>query len=102
MNLHKGVTLGRENRGIRKGTPVIGNKVWIGVNSTVVGHVHIGNDVLIAPNSFINFDVPDHSIVVGNPGRIIHREGGTDGYISNPVSSGETRVQRHIATQKGI
>lgn len=33
-NIHKGVTIGQENRGIRKGTPVIGNEVWIGINAT--------------------------------------------------------------------
>lgn len=30
----------------------------------------IGNDVLIAPGAFVNFDVPDNSIVIGNPGMI--------------------------------
>lgn len=36
-NIHKGVTIGRENCGKRNGTPVIGNEVWIGVNATIVG-----------------------------------------------------------------
>jgi serine O-acetyltransferase len=30
----------------------------------------VGNDVMIAPNTFVNFDVPDHSIVVENPASI--------------------------------
>lgn len=66
-NLHKGVTIGQQNRGLRKGTPVIGNCVWIGVNATIVGNIHIGDDVLIAPNSYVNCDVPSHSVVLGNP-----------------------------------
>ena len=82
-NLHKGVTIGNENRGKRKGSPTIGNKVWIGINSTIVGRISIGDDVLIAPNCFVNFDVPSHSIVIGNPGRIIHNEKATLGYIEN-------------------
>lgn len=36
--------------------------------------VKIGNNVLIAPNAFVNFDVPDNSIVIGNPGQIIIRD----------------------------
>ena len=48
-NIHKGVTIGQENRGKRKGAPVLGDCVWLGVNSTVVGAVTIGDDVLIAP-----------------------------------------------------
>lgn len=81
-NIHKGVTLGQENRGMRKGTPMIGNKVWIGVNATVVGNVTIGNDVLIAPNSFVNCDVPDHSIAFGNPCIIKPKDNATEGYIN--------------------
>ncbi len=85
-NIHKGVTIGQENRGIRKGAPTIGDCVWIGVNSTIVGRITIGNDVLIAPNSYVNCDVPSHSIVFGNPCIIKHRENATEGYINNKVS----------------
>ncbi len=79
--LHKGVTIGKENRGKRVGTPTIGNKVWIGVNSTIVGNITIGNDVLIAPNTFVNCDIPDHSIVFGNPCIIKHRDHATEYYL---------------------
>lgn len=85
VSIHKDVTLGQENRGKRKGAPILGNDVWIGINSTLVGKIIIGNDVLIAPNSFVNFDVPDHSIVMGNPARIIPSENATEGYITNKV-----------------
>lgn len=81
-NLNKGCTLGKENRGKRKGAPILGDNVWIGTNSVVVGKVHIGNDVLIAPNAYVNFDVPDHSIVLGNPGNIIKKGNATEGYIT--------------------
>lgn len=82
-NIHKGVTIGQQNRGARKGTPIIGDNVWIGVNATIVGKIIIGNDVLIAPNSYVNCDIPSHSIVFGNPCIIKHKEGATDGYINN-------------------
>ena len=80
-NIHKGCTIGQENRGIRKGTPIIGNNVWMGVNSTIVGKIIIGDDVLIAPNSFVNCDVPSHSIVIGNPCKIISKDNATKNYI---------------------
>lgn len=82
-NLHKGVTIGRENRGKRKGTPIIGDCVWIGINAAIVGNISIGNDVLIAPNSFVNIDVPSHSIVMGNPAIIKHSDHATESYILN-------------------
>jgi len=84
-NLSPGVTIGRDHRGKRKGSPEIGNKVWIGTNSILVGKIKIGDNVLIAPNSFVNFDVPSNSIVLGNPGKIIERENPVDGYINNTV-----------------
>lgn len=40
---------------------------------------------MIAPLSKVNFDVPSHSLVVGNPARIIHRENATEGYLHNTV-----------------
>jgi serine O-acetyltransferase len=81
VNLHKGCTIGRENRGKREGVPTIGNCVSVGINSTIVGNVKIGNDVMIAPNSFVNFDVPDHSIVIGSPGVIHQKDEATKGYV---------------------
>lgn len=81
VNLHKGCTIGRENRGKREGVPTIGDNVSIGINATIVGNITIGNDVMIAPNSFVNFDVPSHSVVIGNPGIIHRKEEATKGYI---------------------
>ena len=82
-NINQNVTIGRENRGTRKGSPIIGNNVWIGANAVIVGKVLIGDDVLIAPGSFVNFDVPPHSMVIGNPGIIKPRLNATEGYINN-------------------
>ena len=82
-NIHKGVVIGQVNRGKFKGTPTIGNQVWIGINAAIVGNITIGDDVLIAPNSFVNVDVPSHSVVFGNPCIIKHREWATEGYINN-------------------
>lgn len=84
-NIHKGVTIGQQNRGSKKGTPIIGNCVWIGVNTTIVGGVKIGENVLIAANSFVNCDVPDNSVVFGNPCIIKFKENATEGYINNKV-----------------
>ena len=85
VNIATGVTIGRENRGKRTGAPTIGNCCWIGTNAVIVGNIKIGNDVMIAPLSFVNFDVPDHAIVIGNPAKIIHRDSATEGYIEKTV-----------------
>ena len=81
VNLHKGCTVGNIMAGSRAGSPVIGNCVFIGVNATVVGGITVGDDVVIAPNAFVNFDVPSHSVVIGNPGRIYPKENAAENYI---------------------
>lgn len=86
LNIHKGALIGQENRGKRKGTPTIGNNVWIGINAVIVGNITIGDDVLIAPNSYINCDIPSHSVVFGNPCIIKPCENATADYINRTVS----------------
>ena len=63
--------------------PTIGDRVWFGTGAVVVGKIKIGSDVIIAPNSLVNFDVPDNSTVIGNPARIIRRDKPPTGYINN-------------------
>ena len=55
------------------------------INAAIVVNITIRDDVLIAPNSYVNCDVPSHSIVFGNPCIIKHRENATEGYINRKV-----------------
>lgn len=85
-NIAPGVTIGATRRGDKAGVPRIGDYVWIGTNAVLVGNITIGNDVLIAPGAYVNFDVPDHSLVIGNPGKITYKENATKGYINNVLN----------------
>lgn len=76
-------TIGQANRGRNKGCPTIGDNVWIGTGSVIAGKINIGNNVLIAPNSFVNIDIPNNSLVIGNPAKVIRKENPTEGYINN-------------------
>lgn len=80
-NVAPNTTIGETTRGARKGSPTIGNRVWIGTGVVIVGKITIGSNVLIAPNTFLNVDVPDNSVVMGNPAQIISKENAVDGYI---------------------
>ena len=85
FNVSQGVLIGNA-QGKRGGVPVIGDNVCVNANAVIIGGCHIGNNVLIAPGAFVNFDVPDNSIVIGNPGRIISRDSSpTAKYIVYPV-----------------
>ncbi|WP_316746880.1 serine acetyltransferase [Pedobacter gandavensis] len=89
-NIAQGVTIGQVNRGKLMGCPVIGDNVWIGANAVIVGAIRIGNEVLIAPNSFVNFDVPTNSLVISSKCECKSYENPTAGYINNVM--GETAV----------
>ncbi len=83
-NISHGVTIGISNRGPRKGSPSIGDCVYIGPGAKIFGDVRIGNHVAIGANSVITGDIPDNAVVVGIPGRIISYDG-SSGYINNMV-----------------
>jgi serine O-acetyltransferase len=80
-NISQGVTLGLSLRGKRKGTPVIGDNVYIGPGAKVIGAVCVGNDVAIGANCVVTKDVADHAVVVGVPGKVISMDGSA-GYIN--------------------
>ncbi len=64
------VTIGTN---MRPGAPIIGDDVFIGVNSTVLGAIKIGDRVRVAANTAVTTNVPSDSIVVGSPAKIYPR-----------------------------
>lgn len=54
-----------------KGRPTLGDNVSLGANVTIIGPVHIGNNVIIGAGSVVVKDVPDNCVVAGNPVKII-------------------------------
>lgn len=51
--------------------PIIGNNVVLGASVTIIGGIHIGDNVTIGAGSVVVKDVPSNCIVAGNPARII-------------------------------
>lgn len=77
------VTIGRSYKNGKIGRPVLGDFVWVGTGAVIVGDIKIGNRVLIAPNAFVNINVPDNSLVIGNPAKIISKENPVKYYINH-------------------
>jgi len=50
---------------------VIGDNVFIGMNSIIMPGVHIGNNVIIGAGSVVTKNIPNNCIYAGNPARII-------------------------------
>lgn len=50
---------------------VIGNDVWVGCHTIILGGVHIGNGAVIGAGAVVAKDVPPYAVVVGNPARVV-------------------------------
>lgn len=69
-----GYTDGERNSSVQplvKKEVVIGEDSHIGANSVVVAGVHIGKRCQIGAGSVVTKDIPDYSVAVGNPARVI-------------------------------
>ena len=51
----------------------VGNNVWIGGHSVIIGGVTIGDNAVVAAGSVVIRDVPANTLVAGNPARVIRR-----------------------------
>jgi serine O-acetyltransferase len=73
--LYQGVTLGGTGKEKGKRHPTLGNHVVVGTGAKVLGNIHIGDHVKIGAGSVVVHPVPDHSTVVGIPGRVVRVRG---------------------------
>lgn len=62
----------QRNKGLEYAKPIkVGDNVWIGGNVVVLPGVTIGNNCVIGAGSIVVKDIPDNSIAVGNPCKVI-------------------------------
>jgi serine O-acetyltransferase len=73
--LYQGVTLGGTGKERGKRHPTVGNHVVIGTGAKVLGNIRVGDCVKIGAGSVVVHPVPDHSTVVGIPGRVVRIAG---------------------------
>jgi len=69
--MYQGVTLGGTGKDTGKRHPTIGNGVVIGTGAKILGNIRIGDHVKVGAGSVVVRPVPDHSTVVGVPGRVV-------------------------------
>jgi len=74
-NISQEVTIGIAGRGDRRGTPKIGDRIYIGAGAKLFGPIQIGIDVAIGANAVVTKSLPDRAVAVGIPARIISYEG---------------------------
>jgi len=73
--LYQGVTLGGTGKEKGKRHPTLGDHVVVGTGAKVLGNIAIGDHVKIGAGSVVIQSVPDHSTVVGIPGKVVRQRG---------------------------
>ncbi|MBQ2668087.1 MAG: sugar O-acetyltransferase [Clostridia bacterium] len=67
----------------------IGNDCWFGANVVVCPGVTIGNNCVIGAGSVVTKDIPDNSIAVGNPCRVLRTLSDADSMRHRPELFGD-------------
>jgi serine O-acetyltransferase len=108
--LYQGVTLGGTGKGTGKRHPTIGDSVVIGTGAKILGNIRIGDHAKVGAGSVVVRSVPDHSTVVGVPGRVV---GGVDtdidsedalehGRLPDPEGQAIDELTRRVAQLEGM
>lgn len=73
--IYNNTVLGTLGAGFEEGCPTIGDNVFIGSNSCVLGNIKVGDNVVIAAGAVVICDVPDNVTVAGVPAKIVKQKG---------------------------
>ncbi|HET6275853.1 MAG TPA: serine O-acetyltransferase [Candidatus Cybelea sp.] len=73
--IYQGVTLGGTSLSHGKRHPTLGRNVIVGVNSSVLGAIVLGDNARIGGGSVVVKDVPANATVVGVPARVVAQDG---------------------------
>jgi serine O-acetyltransferase len=103
--LYQGVTLGGTGNEKGKRHPTLGNGVVVGTGAKVLGGIRIGDYVKVGAGSVVVHPVPDHSTVVGIPGRVVRTraEGGVleHGKLPDPEGQAIEELARRVEELEG-
>ncbi len=88
--LYQGVTLGGTGKEKGKRHPTLGNNVVVGAGAKILGAIRVGDYAKIGANAVVLDPVPDYSIVVGVPGKVIKKR--VTRFIDEGIVEGMTRI----------
>jgi serine O-acetyltransferase len=77
-NISQGVTIGVGGRNEKRGSPKIGDRVYIAPGAKIFGEITIGDDCAIGANAVVATDVPDRAVLGGVPAKIINYNSSKD------------------------
>ncbi len=102
--IYQGVTLGGTSLSHGKRHPTLGRNVVVGVNSSVLGAIVLGDNAKVGGGSVVVKDVPANATVVGVPARVVAQDGKPIRVVSDrpqvempdPTTDAIARMQRRL------
>jgi serine O-acetyltransferase len=102
--IYQGVTLGGTSLSHGKRHPTLGRNVIVGVNSSVLGAIVLGDNAKVGGGSVVVKDVPANATVVGVPARVVAQDGKPIRVVSerpqvdmpDPTADAIVRLQRKL------
>lgn len=82
VNISQCVTIGIKQTGKKRGVPLLGNNIYVGPGSAIIGGIVIGDNVVIGANSVVTKDIPNNAVVAGIPATILSYNG-SNGIVNN-------------------
>lgn len=84
-HVYEDVTVPIKRQGLRDGRRVeIGRGAWLGIGAVVCGNVRIGENAVVGANAVVTVDVPDRTVVAGNPATIVRQHDGDEWRWTQP------------------
>lgn len=97
LTLSHRVTLGRGTGGnagrMSADCPVLGDRVWIGVGAVLSGGLSVGDDAMVGANAVLLQDLPERSVAVGVPARVISSTGSFDTVLYRGMAEDPARAR---------
>ena len=103
VTLYQGVTLGGTGKDVGKRHPTIGDNVVIGAGAKVLGPFTVGSGSKIGASAVVLKEVPPNCTVVGNPGRVVRREGAAPHvdldhvHLPDPIKEHIVALERRVS-----
>jgi serine O-acetyltransferase len=85
--INSGVCVVHAANGMSEGTPRIGDNVYLGVGSKILGPVNVGEHALVGANAVVTRNVPAHHIAIGVPAVARPVPSYVGGLTSRPVGA---------------
>ena len=104
--IYQGVTLGGTGKDTGKRHPTIGDGVVIGTGAKILGNIRIGDFVKVGAGSVVVHPVPDHSTVIGVPGRVVGDRDAAEplehGNLPDPEGQAIEDLKRRVAELEAL